>query len=80
MKPSIRLFCGLAVLAVAAPTLAAAAASAAPAAAPAVPYLAIAGVIWFAADKIIDMLPIKESTAIEFIRKILNSFFAGKRQ
>lgn len=46
----------------------------------AIPYLAIASILWFAADKIIDLLPIRESTLIQKIRSIINVLLAGKRQ
>lgn len=59
---------------------AAAMAQAAGGASEAIPYLAIAGIVWYAADKIVDMLPIGESTIVQVIRAALNSFFAKKPQ
>jgi hypothetical protein len=50
------------------------------AAAEAVPYLAIAAAIWFALDKIIDLLPIAENTLVQTIRDIINGVFAKKPQ
>jgi 4-hydroxybenzoate polyprenyltransferase len=37
-----------------------------------VPWLAIAGIAWFAIDKIIDLLPVRESTIVQLIRSLLN--------
>ena len=44
------------------------------------PYLAIAGIIWFAIDKIIDLLPIRENTLVSALRAALNSLLAKKPQ
>lgn len=38
-------------------------------------FLAIAAIVWFAADKIIDLLPIRDNTTVGIIRTILRSIF-----
>jgi len=59
------------------PALATAATAAVPAATPT--WLAIAGLLWFAIDKIIDLLPIKENTIVQAIRSVLNLFLGKQR-
>ena len=50
------------------------------AAAEAVPYMAIAAAVWFALDKIIDLLPIAENTLVQTIKDIINGVFGKKPQ
>ena len=42
-------------------------------------YFAIGGLIWYAADKIIDLLPIRENTLVQFIRTVINELLGKKR-
>lgn len=67
----------LAVAAILVPTVAVAA----PAAVAAVPldWLAIVGIVWFAVDKIIDLLPVKENTVVQFVRDMLNRVLGKSR-
>jgi hypothetical protein len=46
----------------------------------AIPYLAIAGIAWFALDKIIELLPIKDNTLVSLIRSALTAFFDHAQQ
>lgn len=66
-----------AALTVAIPVAAVAATTAAPVS---INYMAIAGIVWFAVDKIIDVLPIKQTTVLQLVRELLNKFLAGKPQ
>ncbi|MCT4366166.1 MAG: hypothetical protein N3Z28_00670 [Synechococcaceae cyanobacterium MAG-AL2] len=45
-----------------------------------VAYITMIGSIWFAIDKVIDLLPLPENTLIQFIRDTLNAFFAQQKQ
>jgi hypothetical protein len=44
----------------------------------ALPWLAIAGIAWFAIDKIIDLLPLRENTLVGALRAAINALFAKK--
>ena len=71
----------LLVLATAAAVLVPAAALAqSPAAVSAVPYMAIISVIWFAIDKIFDLLPGPQSTVVQGLRAFLNQVLGKKPQ